>query len=346
MSYTVLLAVGGSGGHLLPAQQLALLLKGEAKVVFAGSGLSKNPFFQKGNFFSRDIASAPLRSPVRFLRQSFSGLFQSLRFLREIKPDVVVGFGSYHTFPVLMAAVLLRKKIVLYEANSVLGKVNRLFVPFAKTLALQFPLQKQKMANQQYVSYFPWIFEASSLSKKEALSFYGLDSSSPVCLVFGGSQGAAFLNEKAPFVLSGCQVIHCTGKAETIETVRLAYEKQNIRAFVQAFEPNMARAYRAADFALCRSGAGTTAELIRYQLPAVMVPFPHAAENHQMYNAQFFCKEALGGFYLQQNEERHLRSFVEQCLSQLDSLRQSLQLFYQKTDKRVGLADLVKSVGS
>ncbi|HAB98987.1 MAG TPA: hypothetical protein DCE71_04120, partial [Parachlamydiales bacterium] len=208
MSYTVLLAAGGSGGHLLPAQQLAVMLQGEAKVVFAASGLSKNPFFEKGEFAFHDVDAAPLWPPVEFVRRGGKGFFQSLGMLREVKPDVVVGFGSYHAFPVLAAATMLRKKIVLNEANSVLGKVNRLFAPFAKVLALQFPLQKKVWARQEYVSYFPWLMQEKVL-RKESLAFSGFDLSSPVCLVFGGSQGAAFLNQIAPKVLAGCQGIHC-----------------------------------------------------------------------------------------------------------------------------------------
>ncbi len=346
MSYTVLLAAGGSGGHLLPARQLAMMLRGEANVVFAASGLSKNPFFERGEFAFHDVDAAPLWPPVQFVKRGGRGFFQSLSMLREVKPDVVVGFGSYHAFPVLAAAAMLRKKIVLYEANSVLGKVNRLFAPFAKVLALQFPLQKKVWARQEYVSYFPWLTEEKRLEKEEARAFYGFDLSSPVCLVFGGSQGAAFLNQIAPKVLAGCQVIHCAGKKEAVEELRHAYEKEKIKAFVQVFEPEMTRAYAAADFALCRSGAGTTAELIRYQVPAVMVPFPYAAENHQMFNARFFCEEARGGFWVEEREAFRLGSLIEACLVQVEDLRESLVRFDEIGKKRVNLARIVKGIGS
>ncbi len=346
MGYTVLLAVGGSGGHLLPAQQLAMLLGGEARVVFAGSGLSKSPFFEREEFAFEDVEAAPLWPPVRFLKKGGRGFLQSVRLLKKLKPDVVVGFGSYHAFPVLAAAALLRKNIILYEANSVLGKVNRLFAPLAHVMALQIPLQKPVRARQQYVSYFPWLEQGGLWEKERALAFYGFDLSAPVCLVFGGSQGAAFLNGTAPSVLKGCQVIHCVGKLEALEGVRLAYEKLGIKAFVQVFESEMARAYAAADFALCRSGAATTTELIRYRVPAVMVPFPYAAENHQQFNARFFCEEVKGGFWLEEKKAFCLREAVETCLLQLEGLKQALQKFDQIERKRVDLAQVVRSVGS
>ncbi|HAB99470.1 MAG TPA: hypothetical protein DCE71_06590, partial [Parachlamydiales bacterium] len=125
-----------------------------------------------------------------------------------------------------------------------------------------------------------------------------------------------------------------------------AYEKQKIKAFVQVFEPEMTRAYAAADFVLCRSGAATTAELIRYQIPAVMVPFPYAAENHQMFNARFFCEEARGGFWVEEREAFRLRSLIEACLVQLEDLRGSLVRFDQMNCQRRGLANVVKEVYS
>jgi UDP-N-acetylglucosamine--N-acetylmuramyl-(pentapeptide) pyrophosphoryl-undecaprenol N-acetylglucosamine transferase len=264
--------------------------------------------------------------------------------LKRLRPDVVVGFGSYHVFPMLAAAAMMRMKIVLYEANCVLGKVNRLFLPFSKVLALQFPLESSLRRSHEYISYFPWVSDAKRYIKAEARCFYGFDDSLPVCLVFGGSQGAAFFNEEAPKVLSGCQVIHCTGKEEVLAKVRLAYEEQQIRAFVQPFERDMGRAYAAADIALCRGGAATIAELIRYHVPAVVVPFPWASNDHQRVNAEFFCKKAKGGMWLAQKESCRLRSEIQRCLLERRELLESLQLFYQKTEKKVELADLVRSI--
>lgn len=344
MSRSVLIAVGGSGGHLLPAQQLAKILQEESRVAFAGFQLSKSPFFQKESFFFQDIEAAPLAPFMHFLRKSSKGVIQSLRLLRAFNPDLVIGFGSYHAFPILAAAVLLRKKILLYEANCVLGKVNRLFSPFADLLALQFPLEKPVCRKYQYASYFPWMKNKVVYTKQEALHAYGLDSSLPVCLVFGGSQGAAFFNETAPFVLSGCQVIHCTGKQEAVENVRSLYQARQIRAFVQSFESDMAKAYAAADFVLSRSGAATISELIQHQLPALLVPFPYAADRHQEVNAKFFCDKAGGGVWLAQRERELLSSKVQECLERRQEFGQSLQLFYQKTKKRIELADLVREI--
>ncbi len=343
----VLIAVGGSGGHLLPAQQLALTLKDSAEIAFAGFGLAKSPFFQKEAFFFQDIESASPFQPLCFLYKSAVGIGRSFKLFSSFRPDVVVGFGSYHSFPVLAAASLRRLPIVLYEANCVLGKVNRLFSPFAKCLGLQFPLMGSKnLPKHHLVSYFPWIKTPQVYTKEEAKAFYGLDSSLPVCLVFGGSQGAAFLNGIAPKYLSGFQVIHCAGKGASLEEIRSLYEVSGVRAFVQHFELDMNRAYRAADLALCRSGAATLAELITHALPAVLVPYPHAADQHQKANAKFFCEGVKGGLWVEQSEISQLRFAIESCLCKLSAFRESIRFFYQKTEKRVELADLIRSLWS
>src|SRR5690606_13931137 len=135
-------------GHLFPAQQLAYYYP---DVLFAGHHLSKSPFFREEFPFQEIKASPPKK--WSFLFSTIIGLFQSLKLFSKNKIDVVVGFGSFHTFPVLLAAAILRKKMVLFEANCVLGKVNRLFAPFADKIAVQFPIPTKKTV---LVPLLPW----------------------------------------------------------------------------------------------------------------------------------------------------------------------------------------------
>jgi len=301
----VLIAAGGSGGHLFPAQQLAELLP-EAEMHFAGHGLAKSPFFRKSLYAFTDIESAPLENPFAFLRTLFSGVAKSVRLLRSFSPNVVVGFGSYHTVPILCAALLLRKPIVLYEANASLGKVNRLFAPFAKAVASPFPGVGVR------VPFFPWI------QKKEEISPEGYGLEGPVCLVFGGSQGAAFLNEHfwRTAQLAGVQVLHFTGKEEEVARVEQRYAQAGVKARVLAFETQMARAYAAADCAVCRAGAGSVSELVRYQVPALLIPYPHAG-GHQQKNAEWFAQVG-GGSWLLQAEAK-----PERCAERIRELLRS-----------------------
>ncbi len=286
----VLIAAGGTGGHLFPAEQLASqLIKQGDQVLIAGHGLKKSSLFQKGVPF-QDIAAASPKNPLKFIFATFKGLFQAVRMLFRFSPDIVVGFGSYHTFNVLLASVLLRKKIVLFEANTTLGKVNRLFAPFAKKVATQFPFAKSTLL----VSLLPWGFKEERVSKEEAYRYFGLDASLFTVLVFGGSQGALFLNEIMPKVAQAfpeIQWIHITGKEKTT----------SYNACIKAFETRMDLAYTAADMVIARSGASTLAELIRHKKPSLLIPFPFASEDHQMENARFLVEKIQGARLLSQS---------------------------------------------
>ena len=296
----ILIAAGGSGGHLLPAQELGELLQLRGhEVVFAGYKLAETPYFHRDRFAFREIASSSLKKKGRFLFAFLKGFVQAVRFLRREHFDVVVGFGSYHTVPVLAAASVLRRNLVLYEANRVLGKVNRLFSRSAKKVALQFPLIGRGLPNSCLVPLFPWTERRrASFDKQKARESYGLDPERRTILVFGGSQGAAFLNEVMPQVaakLPDTQFIHLAGNEPAANALRYPH------AHVKAFETNMPLAYAAADLVVCRAGAGTIAELIRFGVPAVLIPYPYAADDHQRHNALYLVERGAAKLILQRD---------------------------------------------
>ena len=148
----------------------------------------------------------------------------------------------------------------------------------------------------------PWR-ELQMIDQQKARSEYGLFADRTTLLVFGGSQGAQFLNQSVPLALpSTVQVLHLTGKEERVEETKKAYRERNLFAVVKSFESNMEQAYAAVNGAICRSGAGTVAELIRYGVPAVLIPFPYANE-HQRDNAEFLEKKVQGATMLLQEEK-------------------------------------------
>lgn len=338
----VLIAAGGTGGHLIPAQQLAelLLQKYPCEVLFAGFKLETSPYFNRSRFPFREVASAPLnRNPLPLGR----GFLDALRLIRRENPAVVAGFGSYHTAPILLAAAVLRKKIVLYEANRVMGKVTRLFAPFAEAVAIQLPLVGHKRKNTVFVPLFPWIVQEAN--RDAARLEFGLESNRQTILVFGGSQGAQFLNETIPEVLKGrsdVQVIHLSGNEASAEEVRKRYKEAQVHAAVKGFESNMALAYAASDFAICRSGAGTTAELIRHKLPALLIPYPFAAEDHQRHNAEFLESLAVASCLLQKNATVKA---IEERLCTLDWNGMRLAFGAKKEQDDVPIEALVAKVG-
>lgn len=177
MGEKTVLAVSGTGGHLFPAQALAKELK---EVLFIGPNLSTNRFFFH-EFPSVNISAG--KTPWKILR----GVLESLKIFKKERPRLVVGFGSYHSLPPLIAALLLRIPIALYEPNKIPGRVSRLFAPFnqLKHLRLKVPL-----------------FHHLKVPKEEALAYFNLKKGEPAILIFGGSQGAEALKKvKLPYQL-------------------------------------------------------------------------------------------------------------------------------------------------
>lgn len=342
MKRKVLIAAGGTGGHLLPAQQLAALLQAAGtEVVFAGYKLEQSPYFQRETFRFCEVTSSLLRKKgwvMAFLR----GFVQGVKLLLKERPSAVVGFGSYHAAPVLLAAALLGKKLILYEPNLVMGKVNRLLAPFAKKIAVQFP----RKTSSKFISIplFPWI-SPKRVDPETARRELGFTKDLPVILVFGGSQGASFLNENIPDIAPyfRAQIFHLAGSEEAASQVGHRYSAKGVTAIVKAFESNMPLAYSAAEFAICRSGAGTLAELIRFQVPALLIPYPYAAEDHQRHNAEFLSKQGGAVLLLQRNASQQALLQTVQTANWA-AMKLALRALEEQNKNRMQFAELVNSL--
>jgi len=333
----ILISAGGTGGHLLPAQQLSLALRDRADLLFVGHGLERSPFFRRDLFAFHSMEAAPLRLArlFPFIQISCKSIWRSLALLRSYRPDLVIGFGSFHAFPVLAAAVLLRRKILLFEANCQFGKVNRLFARFADYTAAQFPLP----GKVELVPLLPWREKVRIWDKTAALRKFGLEEGRKTCLIFGGSQGAAFLNRAIAQVLpANLQAIHLVGKEERIREVQDLYARVCIPACVLAYEEEMESAYAAADFAICRAGASTIAELIAHQLPALLIPYPYSTDDHQVANARFLAKNRGGAIMMleQQATQTALVQAVHSLIEHADEYREKLGLYKEECEGRVG----------
>jgi len=305
----ILFAAGGTGGHLFPAQTVAaeLLKEGNIEVLFAGAGLKENRYFDREKFSYKEVVSTtPFRGglfkAIRSIGILLSGILSSLRLLKEEKPDLIIGFGSFHTFPVLCAARLKKIPILLFESNSIPGKVVRFFSKKAVCTALFFPEANRYLKGKTVAVEMPQAAQ-KKYSPEEARRLFGLDPDKPTLLVFGGSQGAkainnqilSFLKEKGS---SSFQLIHFTGNAETAAEVEKVCNSLSIPCYVRPFEKQMAIAWSGADLVLCRSGAMTVAELMHYEVPGILVPYPFASDDHQLKNALVMEKEVKGTLHL------------------------------------------------
>jgi len=326
----VLISAGGSGGHLFPAQMLAKSLLAKKRchhLLFAAKGLKETDFFQKEEFSYVDITSASLsKHPWKLIKAFFcitKGLFQGIILLKEYRPDVVIGFGSYHTFPLLLAAFFMKKPIVLYESNASLGKVNRLFAKRAKKIVLQLPIKQEQWRNIHYAQFLPWGCKPQFVETFCAQKVLRLVTNRLTLLVMGGSQGACFINstflqtalelKKRGYLF---QVIHIIGKKENQKQVEEFYQKNQISFYVKPYVKNIALFYCASDLVICRSGAGTIGDLVTYQIPAICIPYPYAKEGHQEKNATYFTEYIKGGITLLQKDisSETLRETIEMFL--------------------------------
>lgn len=346
MSKHIVIAAGGTGGHLFPAQALVTQLSKQlpdAKFLFMAKGLSTNSRFNATLYDHVDVSSAPVNASLKGLLNALlqipKGIWQSIRALRRFKADIVIGFGSFHSFPVLCAARLLGIPIVLHEANRIPGKVNRLFSRYAAWTAIYFPDTAAYIKGKVYKSDIPLraqFSEAERPDRHEALQFYGLSDEATTVLVFGGSLGAQRLNElaaKSLCLLQGkqkLQVLHFTGSFQASQEVRQEYSKAKISAVVRDFESEMQYAWAAADLCLSRSGASTIAEQMTFGVPAIFIPYPFAADAHQDKNAEYISN-CIGGAECYKEKELEppkLAEAIERLLTlrNLSKMKEALSL--------------------
>jgi UDP-N-acetylglucosamine--N-acetylmuramyl-(pentapeptide) pyrophosphoryl-undecaprenol N-acetylglucosamine transferase len=362
----VLIAVGGSGGHILPAEALADDLKKafpDLELLFVGHGLNSNRFFDRTKFSFKDIHTmkAGMKNPIRLLKESrsfFKGFSESKKILNHFNPDAIVGFGSYHTLPILAAASLSHIPLILHSADITPGRTLRLFAPFAKVSTIYFHEARKKIRGQtilvkhplkrQYFDFF---------TKEEATSYFGLDCNLPILLVFGGSQGARGLNKIVEDALPALkvklpkfQVIHITGSLKAKEELEALYKNLNISACVKEYEQKLYLAWKAAALGIVRSGAGTIAEHLHEEVPCLFIPYPSAKDDHQNKNADYMVWEVGGSKKINESSiaaEKlilKLEELFKNDHKELHLMKKALQVYKQNTNAE-NLFDVVIAAG-
>ena len=252
----------------------------------------------------------------------------------------MLGGGAYLTIPAGMAAWAYHVPIALLEINSVAGTANKLLAYIADKLFIAYPESRdqfpKRVAASATVSGTPVRRNPGyeSISQVEARNAFGLDPSRTTVLVFGGSLGARALNEAmqgiaGDLVAHGCNVLWQTGKSAKIDELQMQFiNVPNVRVIDYIYE--MEKAYCAADLVVCRAGASSLAELARFGKPAVLVPYPHAAANHQEKNATAFERENAA-IVLRDNElKEKLKSTVLELIGNTERLHSMSQAMRQR----------------
>ena len=300
----VVIAVGGTGGHVIPAMALGDELEkgGLISVEYMGVGLKENSYFNKQGRHFVDIEGGNfLKGLIPGLKKIARGFLSARVEFKQEEVKRVVGFGSYHSLPVVLAAWTLGIPFDVVELNTYPGKINRLFSRWAETTFIHFHPSRKWLKGKSVPIQYSLKGSVDGITKAESLKSFGLERGKRVVLIFGGSQGAEAISES--WMLASLklkeevQVIHIT--QETEKSVAF-YRTQKIRAYVTPFIERMDLAFIAADLAICRAGAGALREMLIYECPAILIPYPRSLDGHQDLNATFMQDKIGGAIFLKE----------------------------------------------
>ncbi len=301
----LLIAGGGTGGHLFPAIAVAEELMGRGRknsVLFVGTkrGIEGKVLPSEGwqvvYVAAEALKGRGLLGKVKSMLKMSVGIVQSMKHIGRFSPDAVLGMGGYSSASAVIAGKFSGVKTALHEQNAMPGLTNRVLSRFADRVFVTFPESKRFFnAHKVMITGNPLrrkIIDALSterVGKKKERDF--------VLFIFGGSRGARRINEAAMGAFcgeeadsfKGIKIIHQTGEEDNAR-VKAAYSEKGIDADVPAFIGDMAAAYVRADLVVCRAGATTITELTAAGKAAILVPYPFAADDHQRLNAEPLAK--------------------------------------------------------
>ena len=354
---------GGTGGHFFPAYSVFKYFKEKnIPTIFIGS---KNSI--EAQFFEKDFFLFDIKKNVFLPKRLYSYIKISKKIkqlLKEKNVKLVLGFGGYVSFPLYLAAYLLKIPIVIHEQNVLFGKANKLFSRFAKKIFLGFPYFERKNIEDIDNKKFVWtsnplrkeveIYDKEDKnSLKEKLK---IPPSKKVLLIYGGSQGALFLNEvfeyiasKSPNILKEFFIIHITGKNKGFFRLKNIYEKRNYDFLLFEFKENLGPYLKVADLVISRAGALTVTEVCYFKKKTLFVPYPYAYKNHQYENIKPILKKDLAKVFIQtlkkEDKEKFLKTFKEftnWSNTKKDEDIKDLETYILKNSKEIILKETLK----
>lgn len=302
----VVVSAGGTGGHIYPALAVLEKLKKEDKnleILYIGTKnrMESEIIPKRGiDYIGIEIYGFS-KNIVRDIKNVFlitKSYHKCLKILKEFKPDIVLGFGGYVTYPVLKAAKKLNIKTFLHEQNSIVGKTNKFLSKDIDLVAVSFLSTLNKFPKARKVIYSGNPCGENALTTKGIKKTeIGLDNKKKLVIVVAGSLGSSSVNEKLKEFLrlskkSDFQVLYITGKSHYEEFIKGTRFGSNIK--VLPYLDNLAGLMRNCDLIVTRAGASTMSEILALNLPAIFIPSPYVAGNHQYYNALEIVKNNAG----------------------------------------------------
>jgi len=307
MSKTIMIMAGGTGGHVYPAMAVADYLKAQGWniVWLCTEGGMENKLIEDKNYSKammtmRGVRGKGLLGWILLPMKLAIAFKQSFAAIRQYRPAVVLGMGGFAAFPGGLMAKLLGKPLVIHEQNSIAGLTNKVLAIFATRVLAAFPAA---FGDKATLVGNPVRQDITQLPTPEHR--YNQRTGRLNLLVVGGSLGAAALNDVLPKALANLakntfNVVHQAGEKH-IAALQANYQRAGVQAETKAFINNMSEMYAWADVVICRAGALTIAELACVGVASVLVPFPHAVDDHQTYNARYLS-DAGAAKLIQQTE--------------------------------------------
>ncbi|MEM7651190.1 MAG: undecaprenyldiphospho-muramoylpentapeptide beta-N-acetylglucosaminyltransferase [Pseudomonadota bacterium] len=355
MGELIILSAGGTGGHVMPAQALALDLVSrgyEVELLTDKRGLKYKDAF--GDIPVHELRAgtlgAGMKGKIMGAANLGLGILQAQRFLHRRKPAIVIGFGGYPSFPAVYAAQKLKIPTILHEQNAIIGKANAMLAPKAARIASSMPTLRGVDENDQIRVIFTGNPVRADISALYTKPYPNFDVNSDLnLLVMGGSLGAKVFSEVLPKALSQLPsdyrarlkiVQQC--RKEDLESVKKAYEDAKIEATLSTFIENAAEEIARCHLFIGRSGASTVAEMTVSGRPSIFVPYPHHKDQQQKMNANVVAD--AGGAWVMTEE-----GFTpEALLARIETFLQNPEVLFRAAEKarECGRPDAARKLGN
>ena len=299
MNKKIIFSTGGTGGHIFPAVNLMKHFFDEGYNVLLVTDIRGENYIKNYSQFKSYVLKADTVTKKNIINKLYSlliifySIIKSIFILRKEKPDLIIGFGGYVSFPISFASKFFNLPLFIYESNLTLGRANKYLLPFAKKVILSKLIKKnfpKKFENK--------ICESGPILSKNIINQKDFKKNNIkenfVILVLGGSQGAEIFGRVVPYVIEMIKKegfnIEIKQQCISSQTKSLVeyYQKNYIKNYIFEFDKDISKHILSSDLVITRSGATTTAELVHMQTPFIAIPLPNSIDNHQYLNAKFY----------------------------------------------------------
>ena len=345
----IVIAAGGTGGHVFLSIGLANYLKKDYDIEIVTDERGIKYFHNYKNIRTKKITSSRIfnKNIIYFIigiTKVFLSIISSMIFLIKLKPKLIIGMGGYSSFPVCLSGFFLKIPIFIYENNLVIGRANKILLPFSKKILVSTSnIQGINKKYKNKISHIGFLLRDNLLVERNINLEVTKNNLS--VLIIGGSQSAKVFGEQIPEVIKECykKRVKFNIYQQCLESQKIdiqnIYRKLNIKFELFSFCDDLSKYYQKSDIAITRCGASSMAELVNLRIPFIAIPLPSSIDNHQLENAKYFNKKN----YCFLLEQKFILSKLLSILEDANQDRKKLYSFKQKMSKHSDKECLMKA---